>query len=367
MNLPRFSCSALIALLSLPAFSASQAQEATATTEPVGFTTVTVAPGSGTARKSTLISIPLLDVDSTVSGLSAGTISAVVSNSIVVTNAGWIPGALSQPASPFVIQITSGPAAGRFFLIASSATTGGASGGAALANSATNVFISTIDLVPVANDLANAGVTAGNNFRLYACDTLSWFGSPSSTGITGGTNAASADNIIVTVNGTPSTYFYSTTASNWVRTPGINSANVALTPNSGIMYNRLGSNNLSFMSTGQVPVTNRIAPIKNSGITVLSQYWPVNSTLNGLGLQSLPGWVGGTNQASTDNVVVLVNGTPTTYYYHVSPTATNWRRFPLPTSQDNVSIPIGAAIQINKKGTAPGYSSLAQTIPYNLN
>jgi hypothetical protein len=365
MKLHRLPLLAVVATFALPHINLNA--QTTVATDPVGFTTISVTPGTGTARQSTMLSIPLLDVDSTMSGLATGTISAVTSNSIVVSNAGWTPGALSQPATPFVIQVTSGPAAGRFFLIASSATTGGASGGAALVNTASNVFISTIDLTPITNNLANAGVTAGNNFKIYACDTLSWFGSPASTGIRGGTNAASADNLIVTINGTPTTYFYSTTVSNWVRTPTINSANVALSPNSGIMYSRLGSNALSFVSTGQVPVTNRIAPIKNSGITVLSQYWPVNSTLNGLGLQSVPGWVGGTNQVSTDNVTVIVNGTPTTYYYHVSSTATNWRRFPLPTSQNTVSIPVGAAIQINKKGSAPGFSSLNQAVPYNLN
>ena len=364
MKLHRLTLYAAAASL---AFAPAHLNSQTVATDPVGFVTVTITPGSGTARKPTLMSIPLLDTTWTNSGLSSGTITSVTSNSIVVSNAGWTAGALSQPAAPFVVQITSGPAAGRFFLVASSATTGGASGGAAQANTATNLFISSIDLTPITNHLANAGVSAGNTFKIYACDTLSSFGSPASTGIRGGTNAASADNVVVTVNGTPTTYFYSTTVSNWVRTPNINSANVALTPNIGIMYNRLATNNLSFVSTGQVPVTNRIAPIKNSGVTILSQYWPVNSTLNSLGLQSIPGWVGGTNQASTDNVTVIVNGTPTTYYYHVSPTATNWRRFPLPTSQDTVNIPVGAAVQINKKGSAPGYSSLSQGVPYTLN
>jgi hypothetical protein len=366
MKLHRLPLFAVVAAFALPQLTLNA--QTTVATDPVGFTTINVTPGTGTSRKPTLLSIPLLDVDSTVAGLTAGTISAVTSNSIVVSNAGWTPGSLSQPATPFVIQITSGPAAGRFFLVASSANTGGASGSAALANTVSNIFISTIDGNQFSNNLANVGVAAGATFKLYACDTLSWFGTPATTGIRGGTSHTNSDNIIVTVNGTPTTYYFNTSSNNWVRSP-INSsaANVALVPNFGVTYNRLGNSALSFVSTGQVPTTNRIVPIKNSGATILSQYWPVNSTLNGLGLQSLPGWVSGTNQASTDNVIVIANGTPTTYYYHVSPTATNWRRFPLPTSQDNVNIPIGAAIQISKKGSAPGYSPLTQTIPYSLN
>jgi hypothetical protein len=362
MNLNRLSLLSLVASFALPQTSINA--QTTVTTDPVGFTTITVTPGTGTARRQTMMSIPLLDVDSSVSGLTTGTISAVTSNSIVVTNAGWTPGELSRPASPFVVQITSGPAAGRFFLVASSAATNGSSGNAALANTATNLFISSIDMTTVTNNLANVGVAAGNGFKLFACDTLSWFGSPATTGIRGGSNPVSADNIVVTVNGTPVTYFFNTTTSNWTRSsPPSVANNVALSPNYGVTYSRLDSNNLSFVSTGQVPVLSNAVAVKNSGPTMLSSYWPTTNTLRGLGIQNLPGWVVGTNQTATDNVVVVANGTATTYYYN----GTNWRRFPLPASQDNVAIPIGSAVQIIKKGSAPGYSTLARPVPYSLN
>jgi hypothetical protein len=360
-RLPLYAAAASLALAPAHHLNA----QTTVSTDPVGFTTVTITPGSGTARKQTMMSIPLLDAAS-VSGLSSGTISGVASNSIVVSNAGWTPGALSLPSEPYVIQITSGPAAGRFFLIASSATTGGASGSTALANTATNVFISPIDSTQVSNDLPATGVAVGNAFKLFACDTLSWFGSPATTGVLGGTGPTSADTITVTVNGTPTTYYYRTTSSNWVRSgPNTAAGNVALVPNIGLAYNRLSSNALSFVTTGQVPVTNRVAPIKNSGTTTLSQYWPVATTLKNLGLQDLAGWVKGTNQISTDNVIVVAGGTPITYYNN----GTNWRRFPLPGSQDNVQIPVGAAVQVVKKGSAGGFTPFAQSITnyYNLN
>lgn len=339
------------------------AQEASVKTDPVGFTTISVTPGNGTARKVTMLSIPLLEVDSSVTGLTAGTITAVASNSIIVSNAGWVPGALSQPDSPFLVQITSGDAAGRYFLVASSAAENGSSGRADLANTATNLFISSIDMAQVSNDLANAGVAAGDGFKLFACDTLSWFGSPETTGILGGANARAADNIIVTVNGTPTTYYFNTANSNWTRSsPPSIANNVALSPNYGVMYSRLGSENLSFVSTGQVPVVSSAAAVKNFGSTVLSSYWPTTNNLRSLGIQDLPGWVSGTNQANTDNVMVVANGVAYTYYYN----GANWRRFPLPSNQDNVVIPIGSAVQIIKKGNAAGYSTLARPIPYTL-
>ena len=358
-RLPLYAAAASLALA--PAHLNAQT---TVATDPVGFTTVTITPGSGSARKTTMMSIPLLDVDSSVSGLTSGTISSVTSNSIVVTNAGWTAGALSQPATPFVVQITSGAAAGRFFLVASSATTGGASGGAALANTATNLFISTISLTPITNNLANAGVAPGDTFKFFACDTLSWFGSPATTGIRGGANAASADNVIVNVNGSLATYFYNTSTSNWTRSsPPSVANNVALLPSYGVNYSRLGSNALSFVSTGQVPVISNKVAVKNSGSTVISSYWPTTNTLRGLGIQNLPGWVIGTNQTSTDNVMVFSGGSAVTYYYN----GTNWRRFPLPSSQDNVLIPVGSSIQIIKKGSAAGFSTLSQNVPYTLN
>jgi len=371
MNFTRFSLiSSLAATLTVPSLHA----QTTATTDPVGFVTVTAVGGVSGAKRSTLISLPLLDVDGALSNGVSGLISSVTSNSIVVTNANWTPGALSQPSSPFVVQITSGAAAGSMFLVASSATTGGASGGATLANTASNLFISSLDLTRYGNNLSNAGITAGDGFKIFACDTLSSaFGAPgatpgSSNSILGGATAAAADNVVVTVNGTPTTYYYSTTSSQWVRSP-INAAagNVALVPNYGVSYNRQSSNAFSFVLTGQVPVTNRIVSIRNGGSTVLAQYWPTATSLNSLGLQNLSNWVKGTNQTATDNVIVNTSGTPVTYYYFSSGSTNQWRRFPLTTSQDNVVIPIGAAVTVVKKGAASTFTNLVQSIPYSLN
>jgi hypothetical protein len=370
MNFLRFSLTTiLVATLVSPALA-----QTTATTDPVGFVTVTAVGGAGGAKKSTLISLPLLDVDGTLTNGSSGIISSITSNSIVVTNANWTPGVLSQPSTPFVVQITTGPAAGSMFLVAANATTAGASGGASLGNTSSNLSISPLDLARYGNNFSNAGVAPGDGFKLFACDTLgSAFGVPgptpgSSNSILGGTNAATSDNVVVTVNGTPTTYYYSTASSQWVRSP-INSAagNVALVPNYGVAFNRQSTNAFSFVITGQVPVTNRIVSIRNGGSTVLAQYWPAATTLNNLGLQNLPNWVKGVNQTSTDNVIVNTSGTPVTYYYFSSGATNQWRRFPLTASQDNVSIPVGAAVTVVKKANTNTFTNLVQAIPYNLN
>lgn len=345
--------------------------QTTVATDPVGFTTITVTnASSATGRRTTVMSIPLLEVDSTHGGLSSGTISSVASNRITVTNGNWNAGALSQPATPFVVQITSGVAAGRMFLVASSANSAGSLGSAALANTSSNLFISSIDSTQISTNLPATGVAPGDSFKLFACDTIgSAFGTPSSTGIRGGTNVATADNITVTINNSATIYYYNTTSNMWVRSGTFfGASNVALAPYFGVTYNRLGGTNaLQFVSTGQVPVTNRIVPIRNAGTTVLAQYWPVATTLRGLGIQGLAGWRTGTNATNltTDNVVVTTPAGATTYFFN----GTNWRRNGNPGSQDNVAIPIGSAVQVVKKGSAAGFTPLTQSITnfYNLN
>jgi hypothetical protein len=96
--------SLIVASLAFALPAASNAQT-TATTDPVGFVTVGITPGTGTAKKTTLFSIPLQESE-TITGQVAGAITGVTSNTLVNTNAGWSPGALSAPATPYVIEIT---------------------------------------------------------------------------------------------------------------------------------------------------------------------------------------------------------------------------------------------------------------------
>jgi len=344
-------------------FSAAHAQE-TATTDPVGFVTVGITAGTGTAKRNTLFSLPLLETE-TIAGQVAGTITGVTANTISNSNAGWTAGELSSPATPYLIQISSGAASGRLFLISSSAATGGAVAG--VANNSTTVTVSSLDAAQV--DLTTLGIVTGTDtYKIYACDTLSsFFGTPESAGIIGGSSTSSADTVTVVLNGAPQTYWFNTsvTPNRWSRVgPGSpDSSNVALVPNYGVQYGRIGSTALSFVVTGQVPTISRKAAVKNSGTTLLSQYWPVDSTLVQLGLQELPGWVSGATAAASDTVVLTAGGSASTYWYD----GTNWKRVgPGSPISDTTVIGIGTAVQIGKKGSADGYTALNQNVPYNL-
>jgi hypothetical protein len=357
MKFLRFS---LIASLA-STFALPSAIANTATTDPVGFVTVGITAGTGTTKRNTLFSVPLMETES-IGGQVAGTITGVTANTISNSNAGWTAGALSQPATPYLIQITSGAAEGRLFLIASSADTGGAIAGTP--NTATTVTISSADTAQV--DLTTLGIVVGTDtYKIYACDTLSsFFGAPATNGVQGGTAPANADTIVAVVNGTSSTYYYNTSSSRWVRAVlgNPNSSNVPLIPYYGVQYGRLGNTALSFVVTGGVPTAPRKVAVKNSGTTIVSQFWPVISTLGTSGLSTVV--TAGATAAAADTVVLTEGLSTSTFFYN----GTDWKKVVLGTPTANTNpIPIGASVQIIRKGTAAGFSTLSQIVPYSLN
>lgn len=352
----------LFAMAAIAASGQINAQT-TVATDPVGFVTVSIAAGTGSAKKNTFFSLPMLETQS-ITGQVSGVITGVTSSSISNSNAGWTAGALSQPATPYLIQITSGAAEGRMFLIASSANTGGAIAGTA--NTATTVTVSSLDTAQV--DLTTLGIVTGTDtYKIYACDTLSsFFGAGNPTGasaVRGGSAAGSADSVVIVANGTPATYFYSTSSNRWARVAlgSPDASNVPILPYYGLQFQRLADSALSFVVTGDVPMEKRQVGIKKSGSTILSQYWPADSTLSSIGLQNLAGWQSGASASVADTVVLTSGGSANTYFY----SGTNWKRVALGSpNADTTPVPIGTSVSIVKKGSTSGYATLTQQPPY---
>lgn len=347
-RLPLFAVAVAAAIAQLHA-------QTTVATDPVGFVTVGVAAGDGTTKKNTLFSLPLLEVDPSLAGQTSGVITSVTSNTISNANAGWTAGDLTKAASPNLIMITSGTAKGRMFLIASSPAN----------NTATTLTVSTVD---AQIDLTTLGIVAGTDtYKIFACDTLgSFFGTPASSGVLGGANVKSADSVVIVMNGISSTYFYNTLLNRWTKSAFGNpdATNTPLLPYYGIQYQRLGSSALSFVITGSVPTIERRVAIKSNGTTLLSQYWPVESTLSGLGLQNMSGWRSASQAKDADTVALISGGTSSVYWY----TGSNWKKnaFGNPIS-DGVVVPIGTSIQISRKsGDLTGSTTLSQLVPYSL-
>lgn len=339
--------------------------QTTVSTPIVGFVTLNITAGLGSTKRLTHFSIPLIERATGIAGQSVGQITAVTSNTLSNTNAGWTPGQLSDPSSPYVIQITSGTAVGRIFLIASSAATGGAIGGAGMGNTSTTLTISSFDSAS-GIDLPLIGVAAGDSYAIYTCETISSvFGTPASTGVLGGTSVTSADSIVLLFNGASSNYFYNTSLGRWTRVFAGNpdASNVPLLPYYGLVYSRLAASPISFMVTGSVPATARKTQVRNSGVTLLAQFWPADTTLSEIGLQSLAGWVSNVSSASADKVILISGGAASTYWFD----GTNWRRvFAGSPISDSTLIPVGSMIYLNKTGVNSNFSTLTQNRPYSL-
>jgi hypothetical protein len=337
----------------------------TVSTEPVGYVTVKIIAGTGTAKKLSYVSLPLLEKDLPITGKTRGTLTGVTPTTLTDSTAGWTAGALSAPNAPYLIAITSGTAAGRTFHIASNASTGGAVGAAASANTGTTVTISTLDTGSGISDLVSAGVAAGDSYEIYGCDTLSSaLGSPSTTGVVSGASSSAADTVVVVVNGTASTYFHNGTRWTRVFAGNPDASNVPLLPNHGFSYSRIGATDITLTPVGSVPTLARKVQIKNAGLTLLSTYYPADTTLASLGLQNTSGWTGNASSALADKVVLVSStGSASTYWYN----GTGWRRvFAGNPAADSTVIPVGAMVYINKVGATAGFSTFTQSLPYTL-
>lgn len=325
--------------------------------EPFGYVKLSITPGAGTTKRTTLLSIPLLD-EANITGKSSGRITGVTSNTITASDAGWATGQLSAAATPFLLEVTSGDAQGRMLLI-STATT----------NTSDTVTIDTQEVQRV-GDLRELGIVAdaqnGSTYRIRPVDTLSsFFGTPGTTLIEGASTSSAADTVTIVMNGSAATYFYSTTLGRWTRI-GLGSpdaSNVPLLPYAGLQYARLPSTPLEFIVTGKVPSGQRQVEIRGSGPTILAPFWPVSQTLASLGLQNTPGWTSGASPAAADTLVLLSGGSALTFFHD----GTNWRRTGLgsPVSNTNV-VPVGTALLINRRGGATTFDTYQQNAPYNL-
>lgn len=346
-------------LCALPLASQGLAQT-TVQGEPFGYVKVNITAGTGTGKRTTFVSIPLLE-DANITGKATGRITGVGTTTITAAGAGWTAGQLSAAATPYLIEITSGAAQGRMLLISTAA-----------ANTADTITISPEEATRTGN-LANLGIVAGaengDTYRIRPVDTLSsFFGTPETTLIRGGTSSSTADTITIVSNGQSVTYFYNTgvTPNRWSRVALGNpdASNTPLPPYAGLQYARLANTPLEFIVTGKVPSGQREVSIKNSGSTILAPFWPVSQTLAQLALQTTPNWLKSSSSSSADTIVLSSAGSLSTFFHD----GTNWRRVGLgnPVANTN-TVPVGASIMINKRNSGgAGYAAYENAAPYNL-
>jgi len=340
------------AALSASLLFSTALQAAEIPTVPVGYVTLTAAAGTGTAKKASLLSLPLygtMEGD----GAMKGQLTHVSASALTNADADWKPGQLSQAAAPCLIKITSGAATGRTFLIST-----------ATPNTANTVTIDAKDVAQGALD--TLGIAIGDSYELLPCDTLSsLFGTPETSGVLGGSNPNLADSLVITTNGATETFFFNTSVNRWAKSfPGSPDAtNAPIRPDSGVWYQRLAATDLKLILTGRVSTTQRIASVKNSATTLLAQGWPVDITLSASGIHQTSSWTASASSSTADKAQITIDGDLHSYWFD----GTHWREeTPGSPIADDLIIPAGTAVLLKQLGVEQGYSILTQQLPYNL-
>ena len=334
---------------------ATEAQTTSVSTVPNGYFTLTIPAGFTTSSSISALSFPLQGI-ATAPGQMIGVITGLTANTITNSNAGWTAAQLSVPATPYLLQITSGTAAGRTFLLSTNT-----------ANTATTVTLDPNDSIKTP-DLTALGIVVGTDtYQIIPADTISGiFGTPATTGVVGGAgSSANADLITVFTSGW-NVYYYDTNANHWLRLaqPHTQGDNIVIRPDSGVIFNRFGNTALTITVAGQVPSIARQALVANNGVTLFSNSWPVDQTLTTSNIQNLPGWLSGASASVADTVVLFNSVTGWRIYYY---NGTHWIwSGPTHAISDSIAIPAGSIGYITKQGTASGYGVLTQALPYSL-
>jgi len=322
----------------------------TVSTTPVGVVWVPIAAGSATVPSVNTFSVPLRDaLPATFVGQATGRISSVSASTITCTGAGWSPNALSRLGSPYYLRITSGAASGRTLQISPSVPN----------------TDSTVTVLNQGTDLTALGIrtgSSGDTFEMFLGFTLSTL---FSTTTLAGTSSASADVVMLHDGVGWREYYFHSTALQW-RTGSVPSSqnNVAIRPDSGVIFYRRGSTALTYGLIGTVPSVNLKVVVNNVGVTFVGGVYPVNQTLAGAAYHALPNWRTAGNVATADKVTFF--GGIGFDSYHFNQSAAQWRKGSVPVSQSNVTIPSGRPVILERSGGTAGVTVLERVLPYTL-
>jgi uncharacterized protein (TIGR02597 family) len=342
MNLPRFSCSALVALLALSAFSASQAQEATATTDPVGFTTINVRAKSTAARALTMVVLPMERADAFVGSCTGAVFSLDGSNRTVITFSSnlFTANQFTGTGNQHYFRLSNGDNAGEFSTI--------------LSNTANSITLA---------DNLNSVLTTASTFAVTPYWTLGT-ALPNGGGLQGGTSAAGATTDTLTIynaNFTGTIYFYSTTNNRWQTGPG-DASNAIIPPGTGFAIERKQNSTVALVFAGSVPLGFSAVDVNGSTSgtaaknTLVGSAYPLASKrLADIGLytgNATTGVFAASSAAAADTVTIFnpTTGAQTQYFY--SSTNNRWQTGPADAS--NITIPEGSAVLITRRnGRSP--------------
>lgn len=270
----------------------------------------------------------------------SGAVSTVAAASITTSDAAWGADAFGPLASnPHLIRFTTGGAAGRHYRIVSHTA-------------------DTLTIQTGGTDLT-ASVAMNDRYEIVPADTLArLFGENAAlAGVNVSADPQQADNVMI--RGASGWLTFFNDGVNWYRAGTSAPQNhMVVPPESGFVFVRRGATPFSFTLSGQPPVTNLITDLP-AGRTVLgANRFPVDTTLNALGLHTAAGWLKGADTNAVDNVLIYAAGVWQTYFHD----GTNWLLVGNPTPQ-NPAIPAASSIVIVKRG---GAATINHPRPYDV-
>jgi uncharacterized protein (TIGR02597 family) len=332
----------LAACLFLASLSALPAQSVV--TDPVGFTTLTVAAKPAVGTGLTFISLNMFRPTAYRSlVVSAATVGGVT--------------VLTFPAGSFTANQFTGATNPCFVEIAPTGAFANGSGSGLISDISAN-DTNTITLA----DNVTASITGGTTaIKVRPHWTFgSAFGVNNSAGFAASFSPTNADLIGLTdpTTGQFVSYFYSTTAAKWItQIGGTDSTNKVIPPDAGLLVQRKPTTPLSFTLVGEVKLGPTAADVLGGAgthNTLVSNPFPLASqTLATSGLYQggdvTKGIVGSFSPTNSDFVGLLTPGTSTTGLYFYSTTANGWRKVSDGSVADSVVIPEGSAVLITRK------------------
>jgi uncharacterized protein (TIGR02597 family) len=315
--------------------------QTTATTDPVGFTTVTVRAKTGASAATTFAVLPMERASAYVGACTGASFSLDGSSRTVITFASDI----------FTANQFTGTGNQHYFRI---------TGSTGNAGDFSTIISNTVNSITLADNF-NAVLSTSTPFEVNPYWTLST-ALPAGGGLTGGSSATAADTVtIYNVNFVGTAYFYNTTTSQW-KTGLTVSDNVIIPPGSGLAIARKQTTAASIVVPGNVPLGSSAVAVNGSSSGTSTKYTLVGSAyplaskrladLNLYTGTATTGVVGGTSATGADLVTIYntSTGVGTAYFYNT--TANQWRTGL--TASDNVTIPEGAAVLITRKsGRSP--------------
>ena len=346
MNTSNFSSARLIAAsLFLAAVVTVPAQSVV--TEPVGFTTLTVAAKPGSGRGFTYLSVNMVRPTEFRSIVPVGGAATVTGQTV-----------LTFPANSFTANQFFGTANAHFIEL-----TNGTSAGVLA-----DVVSNTTNTVTLAEDITSLIVGGSSTVRVrphWTFGTL--FGTANTAGFLAGTSGtADLVSILNPATGGFSNYYYSSANSRWQIGLSTIANDVVIRPDAGLLIERKLTSAFSFTVVGEVKLgTTEVVIVGGSAAgnyTLAPNPYPLPSvTLAASGLytgNTATGVLKGTS-GTADIVSIFNSGTGGFSNYYYSAANNRWQTG-LSTVADTVVIPEGAAVLIFRR---PGNGSFSWFVP----